>query len=128
MLLNFKVKLELATTNILFNNILSSLGFFDDYDLLLQEECDLVTIDIHCRVEGDVVLECTHLEDDLVSEKMIFRIMFHTEFVRANVLMLTCNEIDVLWDTKDLISREFTAEVQFCIACARFLSFWYLTG
>ena len=95
---------------------------------MLQEECDLVTIDIHCHVQGDVVLECTHLEDDLVSEKMIFRIMFHTEFVRANDLMLTRNEIDVLWDTKDLISREFTAEVQFCMACAKFLSFWYLTG
>ncbi|KAG6412861.1 hypothetical protein SASPL_125553 [Salvia splendens] len=102
-------RLSNITTKLLF----SSSNMLKDIPYFQKEECDLVTIDIHCRVQGDVVLECTHLEDDLVSEKMIFRIMFHTEFVRANVLMLTRNEIDVLWDANDLISREFTAEVRF---------------
>lgn len=68
-------------------------------------------IDIHCRVQGDVVLECIHLEDDLVREVMIFRAMFHTAFIRSNVLMLTRDEVDVPWDTKDQFSREFKAEV-----------------
>ncbi|CAN4100402.1 unnamed protein product [Withania somnifera] len=79
--------------------------------LYRQEECALVKIDIHCRVQGDVVLECIHLEDDLVREVMIFRAMFHTAFVRSNVLMLTRDEVDVPWDLKDQLSREFKAEV-----------------
>lgn len=78
----------------------------------MQEECELVKIDIHCRVQGDVVLEVIHLEDDLVTEEMIFRIMFHTAFIRSNVLMLSRDEVDLLWDAKDQISLEFGAEVR----------------
>ncbi|KAL1553460.1 formin-like protein 20 isoform X2 [Salvia divinorum] len=107
-------RLSNISTKLLF----SSSNMSKDIPYIQKEECDLVTIDIHCRVQGDVVLECTHLEDDLVSEKIIFRIMFHTEFVRANVLMLTRNEIDVLWDANDLISREFTVEVRFSDAAS----------
>ncbi|KAL0357454.1 UNVERIFIED_CONTAM: Formin-like protein 20 [Sesamum calycinum] len=81
-----------------------------------QEECELVKVDINRRVQGDVVLECVHLEDDLVTQEIIFRIMFHTRFVRSNVLMLSRDEIDVLWDAKDHISREFRAEVLFSAA------------
>lgn len=87
----------------------------DDDDLWLQEECGLVNIDIHCRVQGDVVLECIHLEDDLMSERMIFRVMFNTEFVRSNVLMLSRDDVDVLWDAKDLISKDFKAEVRYLL-------------
>lgn len=86
----------------------------------LQEECDLVKIDINCRVQGDIVLECIHLEDDIVREEMIFRVMFHTAFIRSNVLMLSRDEVDILWDAKDNFSREFRAEVRFCVACAMF--------
>nr|XP_009614532.1 formin-like protein 20 [Nicotiana tomentosiformis] len=86
--------------------------------LYRQEECALVKIDIHCRVQGDVVLECIHLEDDLVREEMIFRVMFHTAFIRSNVLMLTRDEVDVPWDAKDQFSREFKAEVLFSDADA----------
>lgn len=71
-------------------------------------------IDIHCRVQGDVVLECIHLEDDLLHEEMIFRAMFHTAFVRANILMLSRDEVDALWDAKDQFPRDFKAEVGFC--------------
>lgn len=88
-----------------------------------QDECELVKINIHCRVQGDIVLECIHLEDDLVREEMIFRVMFHTAFVRSNVLMLTRDEVDVLWDAKDQFSREFRAEVRFCVTCAVLVSF-----
>lgn len=68
-------------------------------------------IDIHCRVQGDVVLECVHLEDDLIREEMMFRVMFHTTFIRSNVLMLMRDDVDVLWDAKDQFPRGFKAEV-----------------
>ncbi|MBA0718334.1 hypothetical protein Golax_006089, partial [Gossypium laxum] len=79
----------------------------------LKEECAMVKIDIHCRIQGDIVLECIHLDEDLVHEEMIFRVMFNTAFVRANVLMLYRDEIDVLWDAKDQFPKDFTAEVLF---------------
>ncbi|CAA0820860.1 Formin-like protein 20 [Striga hermonthica] len=78
-----------------------------------KEECDLVKIDIHCRVQGDIVLECIHLEDDTLREETIFRIMFHTAFVRSNVMLLTRDDVDVLWDAKDQFPRDFRAEVLF---------------
>lgn len=68
-------------------------------------------IDIHHCVQGDVVLECIHLDDDLVREEMMFRVMFHTAFVRSNVLMLSRGEVDVLWDSKDQVPKDFKAEV-----------------
>ncbi|OMO87296.1 hypothetical protein CCACVL1_09139, partial [Corchorus capsularis] len=78
-----------------------------------QEECALVKIDIHCRIQGDVVLECINLDEDLVREEMIFRVMFHTAFVRANILAFNRDEIDVLWDTRDQFPKDFRAEVLF---------------
>ncbi|CAK9148026.1 unnamed protein product [Ilex paraguariensis] len=81
--------------------------------LYQQEECALVKIDIHRRIQGDVVLECIHLEDDLVREEIMFRVMFHTTFVRSNVLMLNRDEIDILWDAKDQFPKDFRAEVLF---------------
>ncbi|XP_031091953.1 formin-like protein 20 isoform X2 [Ipomoea triloba] len=86
--------------------------------LYLQEECELVKIDIRCHVQGDIVLECIHLDDDLVGEEMMFRVMFHTAFIRSNILMLTRDEIDVLWDFRDRFSREFRVEVLFLDADA----------
>lgn len=78
-------------------------------------------IDIHCRVQGDVVLECVHLEDDLVREEMMFRVMFHTTFIRSNVLILMREDVDVLWDAKDQFPRGFKAEVWYL-----FLQLWIL--
>lgn len=68
-------------------------------------------LDIRCRVQGDIVLECIHLDDDQVREEMMFRFMFHTAFVRSNVLMLNRDEVDVLWDAKVQFPKEFKAEV-----------------
>ncbi|KAK7411387.1 hypothetical protein VNO78_02820 [Psophocarpus tetragonolobus] len=84
----------------------------------LQAECMLVKIDIHCHVQGDVVLECIHLSEDFVHEEMIFRIMFHTAFVRSNMLMLSRDEIDILWDAKDQFPKDFKFEVLFLDADA----------
>ena len=68
-------------------------------------------IDIPFRIQGDVVLECINLDEDLVREEMLFRAMFHTAFVRANILILNRDEIDVLWDSKDQFPKDFRAEV-----------------
>ncbi|XP_074287052.1 formin-like protein 18 [Silene latifolia] len=78
-----------------------------------QKESELVKIDIHCHVQGDVVLECISLDDDLVREKMMFRVMFSTAFIRSNILILNRDEIDTLWDSKDLFPKDFRTEVLF---------------
>ncbi|KAH9613743.1 hypothetical protein KSS87_009709, partial [Heliosperma pusillum] len=78
-----------------------------------QIESELVKIDIHCNVQGDVVLECISLEDDLEREQMMFRVMFSTAFIRSNILMLNRDEIDTLWDSKDKFPKDFRTEVLF---------------
>ncbi|CAM8978199.1 unnamed protein product [Rhodiola kirilowii] len=79
----------------------------------VQADCNLVKIDIHCHVKGDVVIECVHFEDDQVHEEMMFKAMFHTSFLRSNLLVLGRDEIDVLWDAKDQFPKDFKAEVLF---------------
>ncbi|KAB2067872.1 hypothetical protein ES319_A09G258000v1 [Gossypium barbadense] len=78
-----------------------------------KEECALVKIDIHCHIQGDVVLECIHLNEDLVCEEMLFRVMFHTAFVQGNILMFYSNEVDKLWDVKYQFPKDFRLEVLF---------------
>lgn len=79
----------------------------------MQEDCKLVKIDIHCHIQGDVVLECITLEDDLEHEEMMFRVMFNTAFIRSNILMLDRDAVDILWDVKDRFPKNFRVEVGF---------------
>lgn len=58
----------------------------------------------------------------MTREEMIFRVMFHTAF-RSKVLMLSRDEVDVLWDAKDIFSRDFRGEVRFHLACAVSINF-----
>ncbi|XP_042507559.1 formin-like protein 18 isoform X2 [Macadamia integrifolia] len=81
--------------------------------LYKQADCELVKIDINCHIQGDVVVECISLEEDLEREVMMFRVMFNTAFIRSNILMLNRDEIDVLWDAKDRFPKDFRAEVLF---------------
>ncbi|KAF5461350.1 hypothetical protein F2P56_017458 [Juglans regia] len=78
-----------------------------------QADCELVKFDIHCHVQGDVVLECISLDNDLEREEMMFRVMFNTAFIRSNILILNGDEIDILWNAKDKFSKNFRAEVLF---------------
>ncbi|KAK8544722.1 hypothetical protein V6N13_045801 [Hibiscus sabdariffa] len=78
-----------------------------------QKECTLVKIDINCHIQGDVVVECINLNDDMEREGMIFRVVFNTAFIRSNILMLNRDEIDILWDAKEMFPKEFTAEFLF---------------
>ncbi|CAI9285654.1 unnamed protein product [Lactuca saligna] len=78
-----------------------------------QAESELVKIDINSHVQGDIVMECISLHDDLIREKMMFRAVFNTAFIRSNILMLNRDEIDMLWDAKDLFPNDFRAELLF---------------
>ncbi|KAF2310461.1 hypothetical protein GH714_011311 [Hevea brasiliensis] len=74
-------------------------------------ECELVKIDINCHIQGDVVLECISLDDDMEHEQMMFRAVFNTAFIRSNILILNRDEIDTLWDAKVQFPKNFRAEV-----------------
>nr|GMC48899.1 formin-like protein 18 [Ipomoea batatas] len=63
--------------------------------------------------QGDVVIECITLDDELEGEEMVFRVMFNTAFIRSNILILNRDELDILWDVKDEFSKDFRAEVLF---------------
>ncbi|KAF5742076.1 Formin-like protein 13 [Tripterygium wilfordii] len=78
-----------------------------------QAECELAKFDINCHIQGDVVLECISLNDDMEREEMMFRVMFNTAFIRSNILILNRDEIDMLWDTKDQFSKVFRTEILF---------------
>lgn len=69
-----------------------------------------MNINLQCHVQGDVVIECSNLYDDLDREEMVFRIMFNTAFIRSNILMLSRDEIDMLWNAKDQFPKDFRAE------------------
>ncbi|CAI0410249.1 unnamed protein product [Linum tenue] len=79
--------------------------------LFLQADCDVIKIDIQCLVQGDVVLECVHLDLDPEREVMMFRVMFNTAFIRSNILMLNSDNLDILWDSKERYPKGFRAEV-----------------
>ncbi|KAG6780865.1 hypothetical protein POTOM_013744 [Populus tomentosa] len=78
-----------------------------------QADCDVIKIDIQCLVQGDVVLECLHLDLDSEREVMMFRVMFNTAFIRSNILMLNSDNLDILWDSKERYPKGFRAEVLF---------------
>ncbi|KAL2631873.1 hypothetical protein R1flu_016559 [Riccia fluitans] len=78
-----------------------------------QIDCDVVKIDVQCPVQGDVVLECIHLDSETDREEMMFRVMFNTAFIRSNILILTRDDIDIMWNAKERFTREFRAEVLF---------------
>lgn len=77
----------------------------------LQAECDVIKIDIQCWVQGDVVLECVHMDLDPEREVMMFRVMFNTAFIRSNILILNSDNLDILWEAKDHYPKGFRAEV-----------------
>lgn len=81
---------------------------------LSQADCDVIKIDIQCLVQGDVVLECVHLDLDPEREVMMFRVMFNTAFIRSNILMLNTENLDILWDSKERYPKGFRAEVSLC--------------
>ncbi|XP_023635840.1 formin-like protein 13 isoform X2 [Capsella rubella] len=77
-----------------------------------QAECELVKIDINCHVQGDIVIECLSLNDDMEREVMMFRVVFNTAFIRSNILMLNRDDVDTLWHIKEF-PKGFRVELLF---------------
>ncbi|XP_071699145.1 formin-like protein 18 [Rutidosis leptorrhynchoides] len=78
-----------------------------------QAEDELVKIDVNCNIQGDVVLECINLHDDMVKENIMYRAMFNTAFIKSNMLMLNRDELDICWDAKEHFHKDFRAELLF---------------
>ncbi|KAM0040942.1 putative tensin phosphatase, C2 domain, formin, FH2 domain, protein-tyrosine phosphatase [Helianthus debilis subsp. tardiflorus] len=78
-----------------------------------QAESELVNIYINCHIQGDVVLECIGLDNDIMKEKIMYRAMFNTSFIESNTLILNRDEIDVHWDAKEQFHKDFRAELLF---------------
>uniref|UniRef100_A0ACD5V123 Uncharacterized protein n=1 Tax=Avena sativa TaxID=4498 RepID=A0ACD5V123_AVESA len=72
-----------------------------------------VKISASCRVQGDVVLECIHIGNNLDHEETMFRVMFNTAFIQSNVLELNRDDIDAAWNVNNQFPRDFRAEVLF---------------
>jgi formin 2 len=64
-----------------------------------------------CRVQGDVVLECIHIGNNLEHKETMFRVMFNTAFIQSNILGLNRDDIDVSWNVNNQFPRDFRAEV-----------------
>lgn len=83
----------------------------------------MIKIDIHCHIQGDVVMECISVESDLEREQLMFRVVFNTAFINSNILMLNRDEIDTLWNVKEKFPKDFRAEVStyipssLCVQC-----------
>lgn len=71
----------------------------------------LIKISAFCRVQGDVVLECIHIGDNLEHKETMFRVMFNTAFIQSNILVLNRDDIDVSWNVNNQFPRDFRAEV-----------------
>ncbi|KAK3131785.1 hypothetical protein QOZ80_6AG0511410 [Eleusine coracana subsp. coracana] len=97
------------STKILFSNVKTS-DFVEHYT---QEDCEIIKINVQCPVQGDVVMECTSLDEDYEHEVMMFRAMFSTAFVEYNLLLLDQNQIDILWDTEHRFPADFRVEAIF---------------
>ncbi|CAL5071936.1 unnamed protein product [Urochloa decumbens] len=72
-----------------------------------------IKISACCRVQGDVVLECIHIGDNLEHKETMFRVMFNTAFIQSNILGLNRDDIDVCWNVNNQFPRDFRAEVLF---------------
>ncbi|XP_044335310.1 uncharacterized protein [Triticum aestivum] len=81
--------------------------------LYKQGEDDGIKIDVHCHIQGDVVLECTSMDAEKEREEIMFRLMFNTSFIRSDILVLDRDEIDMMWDAKDRFPENFKVEVMF---------------
>jgi hypothetical protein len=79
--------------------------------LQIQEECEIFKVNVHCSVQGDIVIECISMDEEFEHEVMVFRAMFSTAFVEDNLLVLDRDQIDILWDTKHRFPVDFRVEV-----------------
>ncbi|KAL5224492.1 hypothetical protein ABZP36_011131 [Zizania latifolia] len=72
-----------------------------------------VKINVGSCVQGDVILECLHVDDGLEDERLMFRVMFNTCFIQSHILMLNFEDVDASWDADQRFTKNFKAEVLF---------------
>ncbi|KAM0843525.1 hypothetical protein ACQ4PT_057652 [Festuca glaucescens] len=72
-----------------------------------------VKLNVGSCAQGDVVLECLHVDDGLENERLMFRVMFNTFFIQSHILQLNFEDIDVCWDADQRFTKNFKAEVLF---------------
>ncbi|CAA0810652.1 Formin-like protein 18 [Striga hermonthica] len=77
--------------------------------LFRQADFDLFKVYANCPVQGDDVLECVN--DKSEHEEVLCRVVFKTEFVRANTVTLGLEETDAPLDVKDRFPNDFRAEI-----------------
>ena len=78
---------------------------------MLQADNMPVKLNVGSCVQGDVVLECLHVDDGLENERLMFRVMFNTFFIQSHILQLNFEDIDVCWDADQRFTKNFKAEV-----------------
>ncbi|XP_040379320.1 formin-like protein 12 isoform X1 [Oryza brachyantha] len=76
-----------------------------------------VKLNVGSCVQGDVVLECLHVDDSLEDERLMFRVMFNTCFIRSHILLLNFEDIDISWDAEQWFTKNFKAEVGYNFSC-----------
>ncbi|KAL6847320.1 hypothetical protein ACP4OV_023173 [Aristida adscensionis] len=72
-----------------------------------------VKLNVGSCVQGDVILECLHVNDGAKGEKLMFRVMFNTFFIQSHIIMLNFEDIDVSWHSDHQFTKNFKAEVLF---------------
>lgn len=76
-----------------------------------------VKLDVGSYVQGDVVLECLHVDAGPEDEKLMFRVMFNTFFIQSHILLLNFEDIDISWDADHKFTKNFKAEVGYDFSC-----------
>ncbi|KAG1347871.1 putative Formin-like protein 17 [Cocos nucifera] len=79
-----------------------------------QEDNAPIKINVRCSVQGDVVLECNHMDEDLKDEEMVFRDQFSKDF-KAEVLFSefeaeSDTNIEVIAEDEDAMEVASTEE------------------
>ncbi|KAL6623534.1 hypothetical protein ACP70R_033413 [Stipagrostis hirtigluma subsp. patula] len=72
-----------------------------------------VKLNVGSCVQGDVILECLHVNDGPEGERLMFRVMFNTFFVQSHIILLNFEDIDVSWNADHQFTKNFKAEVLF---------------
>lgn len=64
-------------------------------------------------------MECINLDYEIDWEEMMFWIMFNIVFIRLNILIFMCDDIDIMWNVKEWYLKDFRVEVSLF-----FLLYW----
>ncbi|KAF8776703.1 hypothetical protein HU200_003432 [Digitaria exilis] len=104
---------DILTTDRSHSGVLSSLKAKKHVRRYRQADNVPVKLNVGSYVQGDVVLECLHVDAGPEDEKLMFRVMFNTFFIQSHILLLNFEDIDISWDADHKFTKNFKAEVLF---------------